>query len=316
MLKKAIYGLVLVVSACAAGAAFAGSVPSMHEVEAAAQAGRLNDAHGMMQQVLKEHPDSAKAHFVDAEILAKMGRTAEARDQLNAAEKLKPGLPFAKPHAVDELRAKLGQTRPAAVQPQAQPQPQVQQQARPTPVSTQQAAHNADGFPWAALIAAIGGLVLVIVVIRLLSRPNAPQPYGSNYQGNPAGQPNGYHPGMNLGGGYAPASSGMGSGILSGLATGAAVGAGMVAGEALAHHFMDGKSGDSSSAPSQASTGNYDNSYSNSNNSDSSYDMGGTDFGVNDDSSWSDNTAVADNSSSWSDSSGGGSDGSGGDDWT
>jgi hypothetical protein len=90
---------------------------------------------------------------------------------------------------------------------------------------------------------------------------------------------------------------GMGSGILGGLATGAAVGAGIVAGEALMHNMLDDKPnhGEGGYAPQPDVAQN------------SNYDMGGSDFGVNDSSSW-------DNSSSFSDSDsfGGGDSG----DWT
>ncbi|HEX7455632.1 MAG TPA: hypothetical protein VF296_06275, partial [Gallionella sp.] len=84
----------------------------------------------------------------------------------------------------------------------------------------------------------------------------------------------------------APAGGGIGSGIMGGLATGAAVGVGMVAGEALAHHFMDGGRSDAGNvAPVADSWGN------------SSNNMGGSEFGIADNSSWDDNSSVADNSS-------------------
>ena len=67
---------------------------------------------------------------------------------------------------------------------------------------------------------------------------------------------------------------------------GAAVGVGVVAGEALAHHFMDG--GKTAAAPVA------DNSWGN-NASDNN--MGGSDFGIADNSSWDDNSNVADSGS-------------------
>ena len=69
---------------------------------------------------------------------------------------------------------------------------------------------------------------------------------------------------------------------MGGLATGAAVGVGMVAGEALAHRFMDGGGSDPGNlAPVANNRGN-------------SSDMGGTDFGLTDNSSWNDSSDVAD----------------------
>ena len=85
------------------------------------------------------------------------------------------------------------------------------------------------------------------------------------------------------GGGMAPMGGGIGSGIMGGLATGAAVGVGMVAGEELAHHFMDGGHSDvGNAAPVADSWGN------------SSNGMGGSNFGIADNSSWDDNSNVAD----------------------
>lgn len=277
MLKNAIYGFALAVSVFAAGTAFA-DVPSMRQVEDAAQAGRLNEAHGMMQQVLKEHPASAKAHFVDAEILAKAGRMPEAKDELNAAEKLEPGLPFAKPFAVQELKAKLGAAHAAA----------------PAAAATlgSQAETQSSGFPWGMLILGIAAIAVIAFIMRAMARPQVvPAPYpGNNPGGNYAGN---YPPGMPPGGyGYGAPQPGIGSGIASGLATGAAVGVGVVAGEALAHHFLDGNHPDAAPVQPLASADNASN-----------YDMGGNNFGVNDTSSWDDNVTMADSSG-------------GGDDWT
>jgi predicted Zn-dependent protease len=70
--------------------------------------GHIEQAQQMLDQVLRDHPDSAKAHFVQAEIDAAEGHYELARAQLALAEKLKPGLPNIKPRAVQELKAKLG----------------------------------------------------------------------------------------------------------------------------------------------------------------------------------------------------------------
>jgi hypothetical protein len=87
---------------------------------------------------------------------------------------------------------------------------------------------------------------------------------------------------------------GMGSGIMGNLATGAALGAGLAAGEALVHHFIDGDKnnvipeaphGDSSPWNRAVDTGDTD-------------DMGGSDFGIEDNSSWDDDGA-GDSSDEW-----------------
>ena len=92
-----------------------------------------------------------------------------------------------------------------------------------------------------------------------------------------------------------PASGGMGSGIMGSLATGAAMGAGVVAGEALMHHFVDGNKSNIAPEPSLPDTSPW-NTSSNINDND---DMGGTDFGIADSSSWDDDSAD-DGNDDWS----------------
>jgi hypothetical protein len=92
----------------ATSVAFADSDPTMDQIYTAAAAGHLDQAQQMITQVLADHPTSAKAHYVQAELYAREGKTALARAELGTAEQLKPGLPFASPRAVQELQAQLG----------------------------------------------------------------------------------------------------------------------------------------------------------------------------------------------------------------
>ena len=107
MLRKIALGFMLFALAIIGGPAFAESVPTLHEVYQATQAGRLDEAQSMMNKVLQEHPNSAKAHYVEAEILVKKGMLGKAETELNNAERLEPGLPFAKPQAVQELKNRI-----------------------------------------------------------------------------------------------------------------------------------------------------------------------------------------------------------------
>ena len=262
MLKNAVTGFTLIVSMFIAGTALAAETPTLNQIYQAAQSGRLNDAQGMINQVLKQHPDSAKAHYVDAEILAKTGHPNQAREELNNAERLAPGLTFASPQAVQNIKAMVSATHAGSVTANQPAQP---------------------AFPWGWLVLGIAAIAIITLMMRSFARPS----YAS------AGYPGNFQPGMSPGympggaGGYAPVAPGMGSGIMSGLATGAAMGVGMVAGEELVHHFMDGNNGGSNVMP-QAQPMN-DN-------------MGGADFGIADNSSWDDNSGIADIS--------------GGDDWS
>jgi hypothetical protein len=245
-------------SACALALAFAVSAPvyaadevSMHEVYRAAESGRIAEAQSMMDKVLREHPDSAKAHYVEAELLAKQDKLSAASVELQKAESLKPGLPFAKPQSVQELKAIIaGQG-----------------------ATSHAAPANQSGISGAMIFLGIALIVFIFFVGRAMGRRNNPVVY-------PAGNYNGNN-GMPMGGapyGGAPMGGGMGSGIMGGLATGAALGAGMVAGEALMHNVM----GDGSHNNGMVSDANANDTW------DTPSDMGGNDFGVTDSGSWDD----------------------------
>ncbi len=213
----------------------------------------------MMDKVLLDHPNSGKAHFVEAELLAKQGRLSQAEAELAKAERLAPGLPFAKPDAVARLRTRLAP--PHAATPRAAA-------AYAPPASA------GSGMPWGLLLGGAGLIAFIVFASRLMARRNGPvyaQGGNPNYAANPAMPGYGGAPGTPMGGG------GIGSGIMGGLATGAAMGAGIVAGEALMHHFTDGNGNRVSApeAPPRADAPLPD-------------DMGGNDFGVSDNSSWDD----------------------------
>ena len=264
MLRKTLIALAMLASlAMAAGHALAAD-PTTHEVYQAAEAGDYRQAQAMMDQVLRDHPNSAKAHFVEAELLAKQDRLSEAQRELGMAERLDPSLAFAKPRALQELKARLTPTNTVR-EPAAVPA-------------------TAGGFRWGPLLLLLGAVALVVVAIRAFrSRPQyAPQGQAAGYGGGvAAAQPYGM-------GGMGPVqpAGGMGSGILGGLATGAAVGAGVVAGEALMHRVLDGghRSDDGLNSLANADIGPMPSM------GEPQYDMGGDDFGVNDGSSWDDSS--------------------------
>lgn len=249
--------------------------PSMSEVYKAAESGNFAQADAMMKQVLSDHPNSGKAHFVQAEIFAKEGRTEAAKEELQIAEKLAPGLPFAKAQAVSELQAKLA---PAPVgAPQFNNNYNAQAPQAPASSST-------SLLPWVLGFAA---LAFIFFIYRLVSGPrNVYSPMPAPGYGPPPTapmQPYGYGPTP-----MGPGGPGMGSGILGGLATGAAVGAGMVAGEALMHNVLGEHNSGGSGAPSGNGFQDYNNYQPPA---PSNYDMGGNNFGVQDSGSWDDSSS-------------------------
>ncbi len=257
MLRNVFFGLAIAVLLQFTSTNVFAAEPSINDVYQAAEAGKYREADAMMQQVLRSHPDSAKAHFVDAELMAKEGRLSEAKAELATAERLKPGLPFAKPAAVEALKARLAPVHGV--------QNNVSNAAAPN-----------SGFPWGIFLVIAGVIAIVIIVVRTMSQRQVVQaaPLGNDY-----GPITPY--GASGVGQTGSTGSSMGSTILGGLATGAAVGAGMVAGEALMHRILDDKSSGNAPAQPERTSSDF---------SSPQYDMGGDDFGVSDASSWDDSS--------------------------
>jgi hypothetical protein len=190
--------------------------PSYDDVNNAVRSGHLQEAQSMMLTVIGEHPNSAKAHFVEAEVLERLGRRDESQRELSRAEQLDPGLHTIPLDTVQNLRARLAAPVTRGSGAVAEP------------------AHN--GVSWMPILLIGGALLILFFLIRARRQAVMVQPApGMGYGGMPyGGSPYGGAPY----GGAPVMGGGMGSGILGGLATGAAVGAGMVAGEALAGELM------------------------------------------------------------------------------
>jgi hypothetical protein len=266
MLKNLSGFLVVSLALFCAAPAFAD--PSVQDIYNAADAGHLGEARQMLDQVLQDHPHSARAHWMAAEIYARGSNFDRARQELSTAEQLAPGLPFVRPEAVAQLQQQLGQQLGKT---------QATQQSAPVSQAAPHYVHAHPVFPLRTILFVIGA----VIVLWLILRPRTPS--GGMYSQYP---------------GAAPAAGpmmgpGVGSGIAGGLASGLAVGAGVVAGEELAHHFLDGNRTEGGVAPASDAPAVPDNT-----------DMGGRDFGIQDTSSWGDDSGSV------------GGDMGGGDDWS
>jgi hypothetical protein len=272
MFKPRVFALLLI-SLCVTAPSFAETDITMHQVYLAASAGKFAEAQSMMDKVLREHPNSAKAHFVEAELLAKQGQFNKAANELTIAEGLQPGLPFAKPEAVQELRSKVSTSSSNVTQP-----------------NNYNNADLASGVAkWLPTILLFIGLAFIIWLIRFMMQRNSRAIPSNkyNYAGNNATQntpPIGAGSTNPMTG---QTTGGMGSGLMGSLATGAALGAGVVAGEALMHHFVDGHRVNNNPETSSPDTS----PWGASNVSDNNDGMGGNDFGITDDSSWDDSSS-------------------------
>src|SRR4051812_5300452 len=202
----------------------ASNEPTLAQIYQAANSGNADRAETMIDEVLKSHPNSAKAHYVKAEISARQGKADIAKQELAAAEKIAPGLPFVKAESAQALRNQL-----AAATPANKPAATTTRKMGAAP--SERAPYNEPAaqrsFPWGTALL-VGAIVLVGIAV--LRRRNAAMaapgyggaygntsaaPYGQTgtgplYPPNAAGAPAGYGPGY-------PQQPGMGSSIGRGL---------------------------------------------------------------------------------------------------
>jgi len=239
--------------------------PTVREVYAAASAGHLDEAHQMVQKVLANHPRSARAHYVAAEIDAAMKNFGEAREELKLAEQIDPGLPSAPPEALARLRQQIG--APAVGQGE------VRRQIVPAPVA-------AKPFPWGTVLAVAAGVFILWLLIRRRSPGAMPSPMSAAGPGPMAPPP----------GGFPNVVGGVGSGIVGGLASGLAVGAGVAAGEELVRHAFEHGSAPVSEHGEAAGAAPP---------VDPNADMGGPDFGLSDNSGWDDGGSSGGDDGGW-----------------
>jgi uncharacterized protein len=261
--KSYIHAVALALTISFAAPAVYADDASMHQVYQAAEAGKFNQAQAMMDKVLHDHPNSAKAHYVEAELMAKQGQYANAQNELNTAQGLQPGLSFVKPAALEKLKVEISQSH-NSIQTFSN---------HVNPVT-----HH-SGTPWGMILMMIALIAFIYLAAKWMVRRNPPAMPSNYYGNNPNINPQPY-------GAVPPTQSGgLGSSIIGGLATGAAVGAGMVAGEALMHHFTDAN---------PSSNGFINNAQANENNGFINNDMGGSDFGIADNASWDDDSGSGD----------------------
>jgi hypothetical protein len=243
----------LIVVACSLPALAAD--PSAAQVYPAARSGNLAQAQQMIAQVLRDHPQSGQAHYVAAEIDARAGNYRLARQELQTAESLKPGLPFADARSVQELQRQLGEAP-----------------LRVLATETVRAGRHSFGL-FLFLIAAAA--VVWLVLRRRAVSMGYPQ-YPGQYPGGLApGAPPGGYGAPNYPVGYMP---GGGPGIMGSVASGLALGAGVAAGEELVDHLLTHGSAGTGFVP-PAESGPL---------ADPNAEMGGNDFGLNDPGSWDD----------------------------
>jgi hypothetical protein len=188
-------------------AAFA--LPSSEEVQSAVKAGNYAQAETMMHEVVDAKPQSAKAHYVYAEILAHDAKFDEAARQADWARRIDPSIGFTDPAKFRSfeqlLQREQNRTRAAL-------SPRVIDQAPAQTMPLQQQQHIGNGLPgW---VWGLGFAALAFLIWRMVSRR----------------QTMGGQPAAAYGGGYGPQGGGFGAqgGGFGGTPMGSAPGGGML----------------------------------------------------------------------------------------
>ena len=217
--------------------ALAWALPTLQQVETEVSQGHYAQAESMMREVVAAKPDSARAHYVYAEILAHDGKIAIATDEARKARDIDPDVKFTDPEKFRAFEASLLHAQAPAAR-----SPLTPSQSRAPLAPARVAPVAAGGLPsWVWLV---GLLAIGIVLWRMFSRSRAAGSGAIAAPGSAVGMPMqpgangpGYGPGASPGAGgtpygpgYAPQRPGM-MGV--GLAAAGGVAAGMLADELL-----------------------------------------------------------------------------------
>jgi uncharacterized protein len=207
---------ILLLAIAFAGPTPADTDPSLSQVYEAVRTGQLEQAQKMMNEVLHDHPKSAKAHYVAAEVNAASGNLVRGRQELHIAQELAPGLPFAAPESMRNLRDKLSRIPVAHAPPGRQAE---------------------AGFPWSVLAVIVVGMG---VVVALVSKATRKPTNGDSQPREAEPPPAAGSPATAAAAGLAPTEgTAVGSNIAGGLAGGLAAGAGIAAGEEIARNLLN-----------------------------------------------------------------------------
>jgi len=235
--------LMLVLSA----AAFA--VPSVDAVQAEVNRGNYAQAESMMREVVADKPNSAKAHYIYAEVLAHNGRFEQAADEARLAKQIDPQIKFTQADKFRAFEQLLQQEQGSA---QSRKSRSLDGGAAVPAVRSQPAAERSSGVPgwvWGA-----GFAVIAVLLWRLVSATR--QRTAAAAAGPAAWSTANTGPSVPMGGpsygqpGYGPAP-GVGSGMLG---TGIAAAGGFAAGM-LAEKLFDGHRGQDVASNSAAAAG-------------------------------------------------------------
>jgi hypothetical protein len=281
------------------------ALPTVQDVDAEVQKGHYAQAESMMQEVVAAKPQSARAHYVYAQILAHNGRFSVAAAEEARARHLDPAMKFSKAEDVRAFEQRLEKERrrtpsdgtalgsvgpTTAAVPGTALAPVPTRQVAPPLAESNSSPSGLPGWVWPVAI-----IALVFVAWRMMrSSGRVPSPAAASAPPYAAASygPGGAYPPGTAGPGMAPAP---GAGLMGvGLAAAGGVAAGMLAERLLERGreqrggdaFYDG-SGAGSSQPDPDARALEDRSIDFGSGSDWSDGGGSSDIGGgSDDASW------------------------------
>jgi hypothetical protein len=222
-MQKLLLSLILLVATAAASAA-----DSPKDVQALIARGDYPGAEAALREAITDHPQSAKAHYVLAEVLAHEGNIGEAKTEANKAAALDPATHFTDPAKFQAFQQKLNEAL-APVSANRSPAASPVRYADTRPAG----GREGGGFGLGSLV--VVGLVIAVIAFLWSRRRRAPDASFPGYGPVPPPAPGGPYSGAPGGyPGYAPPpSSGVGSTIAAGVG---GLAAGMLLDEALRSH--------------------------------------------------------------------------------
>jgi len=165
-MRKLIAGVAL-----ASLSVLAWALPTLQQVEAQVGRGDYAQAESMMREVVAAKPDSARAHYVYAEILAHERKFAQAVEEAKAARTIDPDVKFTDPEKFRTFEAALLRAQNPAARTSPAPssfESRAQAQTAPAHAAPATASAGVPGWVWLAGLAAIG-----FVLWRMVSRSRA-----------------------------------------------------------------------------------------------------------------------------------------------
>jgi len=200
------------------------ALPTVDQVQAAAKSGDYAGAEKMMREVVAAKPDSPRAHYVLAELLAHQRQFDQAAEHTRRARALDPALKFADSAKFNDFEQALQRQQAAAAKATA---PTTLEQApalRAAPVQRYEPAEaSGGGVPiWMLVVGAIAFIAIAAAWMRRRAAAQSQPAFaGGGYGGAPAagfGQGGYGMPQQPTSGG--PGMLGVGLGVAGGVAAG------------------------------------------------------------------------------------------------